>query len=113
MATTHSTVRVIQGDTWKIHGTMLDAKGSVLDISGAIIEWKLYNSSNTVSLVKTSANSEIQIVDGANGKCDIIVSSDVSKNIPVGEYSDRLRVTLAGTVSTMWRGQIEVEYSPF
>jgi hypothetical protein len=40
----HEPIEVVAGETWDIHGTLLDANGTPIDLTGATVEWVLVDS---------------------------------------------------------------------
>jgi hypothetical protein len=66
-----------------------------------------------IQVIKVSRDDgSITVVDAEAGTISITIPASKTDVRP-GEYTDALRVTIAGEPQTMWSGQIVVEGSPF
>lgn len=113
MPALHGPAALMRGDTWKIAGTLYNADGSVFNLTGAALEWKLVDA-NGAPVLDLSLNSGIAVVSAAAGTCLITVTSMQSAAIAAGAYTDQLRATaVSGDIDTMWTGTIDVRPSLF
>lgn len=113
MTEVHKVEEFAPGDTWKISGPMLDEHGEILPLTGALVEWALVDRRNAPVIEVSTVTGEVTITDADAGEVEVLLAPAVTATIPRGDYRDYLRVTIADTVSTMWRGPIKVVFSPF
>lgn len=111
MSARHKMATFYRGDEWEISGTLFDAEGKPQVLTGAQIEWALYNYAGVVA-ANASLSDDITVVAEDTGLIRIVVP-DSKTNLAVGQYQDQLRVTIDGHPKTFWIGMIEVQFSPF
>jgi len=108
----HDDIELAAGDDWLIAGTMLDQNGNPEDLTGATLEWMLFDPDGNPVLHDAQFN--INVVPQQVGNISINVSSDVTASLEAGRYTDAIRVTQAGgTKSQMWTGNILVACNMF
>ncbi len=76
------------------------------------IEWALVDSDGIPVIKVSRDNGSITVVDADADTISITIPASKTDVRP-GEYTDALRITIAGEPQTMWSGQIVVEDSPF
>ena len=108
MTETHADFLLYAGSTWAFDAALHDAACNPLDLTGAMITWRLYDAQGTVKLELTRDNG-IAIVNETGGLCRITVTAAQSKDIAQGSYRDEIVVELpTGFVSTQAVGSILV-----
>lgn len=108
----HAPIEFPKGDTFSISASLFAQDGVPLNLTGAVIEWALFDASHVV--VQTLTTSDIDVGDDpTEGLIEIILSAELSSAIPAGNYIDQLRVTVGSVVTTMWEGAVRVVYSAF
>jgi hypothetical protein len=114
MSIRHKETAFPRGDTWIIAGRLFGRDGQplALPVGGVFLEWALINESRA-KITGATSDDYIAITDRDSGLIEITVPPGITAQIGPGAYSDALRATVAGTVSTMWNGPIIVEGSPF
>jgi hypothetical protein len=95
------------GDTWYIAGDLTNTDGSALDISTALIEWRLIDGDGNAALL-LNTDTGITVTNGAGGLCMVTVPGSATVSLPVGFYTDYIVVDINGAVSTQWSGPIGV-----
>ncbi len=109
----HKTETVTRGDVWRIPGTLYDRDGNAIVLTAdTIIEWALVDAEGVPVIKVSRDDGSITVVDAEAGTIMITVPAEKTDVRP-GDYTDALRVTIAGQPHTMWNGQIVVEDSPF
>ena len=108
----HPDIEQEAGDDWTIVGTLTDANNAPLDLSSAILEWTLIDSSGNLAIPMNSAQIVI-VPPAADGIININVSNAVTVNLAPGRYTDALRVTIADLKDTLWVGIILVDADLF
>jgi hypothetical protein len=105
----HEPIEVIAGETWDIPGTLLDANGSAVDLTGATLEWALVDSGgNPVAIT-----AQVTVTDAAAGAICISVGANDTAGLDPGYYSDALRVTKPRGERSTWHGFIQVDPDRF
>jgi len=111
--TTHELLVYYIGDTILMDVTCTDAKGNVIDLTNAGIEWYLDAADGSSAAVCT-LNNGIEIAqDGPEaGKIEITVAAEVTAKYAPGYFKDQLRIiTNAGIVATQMVGLIMFKQS--
>ena len=105
----HEPIEVIAGETWDIPGTLLDANGSPIDLTGAALEWVLVDSGgNPVAIA-----AQVTMTDAASGAICISIPGSETAGLDPGYYNDGLRVTTPRGECSTWHGQIQVDANRF
>jgi hypothetical protein len=105
----HEPIEVIAGETWDIPGSLQDANGVPIDLTGAALEWALVDSGgNPVAIT-----AEVTVTDAARGAICIGLSANETAGLDPGYYTDGLRVTLQGGERSTWQGHIQVDVNRF
>ena len=105
----HEPIEVIAGEPWEIPGSLLDANGSPIDLTGAMLEWALVDSGgNPVAIT-----AEVSITDAAAGAIFISVGANDTAGLDPGYYHDGLRITMARGERFTWHGQLLVDADRF
>jgi hypothetical protein len=109
----HKTETVTRGDVWRFSGTLCDRDSKPMSLSlDIIIEWVLVGAEGVPVIKVSRDDGSITVVDAEAGTISITIPASKTDVRP-GEYTDALRITIAGEPQTMWSGQIVVEDSPF
>jgi hypothetical protein len=109
----HKTETVTRGDVWRIPGTLYDCNSKPMSLSpDIIIEWALVDAEG-VPVIKVSREDGSITIDNAEAGTISITIPAPKTDVRPGEYTDALRITIAGEPQTMWSGQIVVRDSPF
>lgn len=108
MTAIHDPLSFYCGDTWEIAGTLTDASGAPLDLTGAALQWKLDDPTGAINALTLALGSGITITGLATAGTVLIEPTAVqTAALAAGVYRDQVRVTLAdGTVTTQWVGSI-------
>lgn len=107
MTATHAPFTFYAGNTWVIDAAMHDAAGGPLDLTGAVVEWRLFL--HGTKMASLTGSNGIVITDAAKGLCRITFPAAQSAALGVGNYTDEVRVTLPdATVCTQAVGAIVV-----
>jgi hypothetical protein len=105
----HEPIEVIAGETWDIPGTLLDANGSPIDLSGATLEWVLVDrGGNPVAIA-----AEVTVTDAAAGAICISVAAEATAGLDPGYYNDGQRITMPRGERSTWNGYIQVDANRF
>ena len=108
MTETHPDFLLYSGSTWALDAALHDAACNPLDLTGAAITWRLYNTQGGIKLELTRDNG-ITVVNEIGGLCRITVTAAQSKDIAQGSYRDEIVVAMpTGFVSTQAVGSIFV-----
>lgn len=108
MTETHTDFLQYSGSTWEFDAALHDAAGNPLDLEGAAVDWRLYDSQRT-ERVHLSLSAGIEVTNAAGGLCKITVTAQQSATLAQGNYRDEIVVTLAsGFVCTQAVGAIMV-----
>lgn len=108
MTETHTDFLLYAGSTWAFDAALHDAACNPLDLTGALIAWRLYDSRGTLKLELTRDNG-IAVVNETGGLVRITVTAEQSKAIAPGSYRDEIVVTMpTGFVSWQAVGNIIV-----
>ena len=102
------------GETWSLDATCRDSLGSVINLTGATIKWRL--SLNGAPALDCSLGNGITIVSAAGGECLITVTPamQVAAGLSAAFYQHQCRVTLAdASVSDQFAGSFAVTPSLF
>ena len=110
MTARHPDFVLFAGSTWQFDAALHDANCAALDLSGAAIEWRLYDSGGTPRITAaTPPGTGITITDAVGGLCKITVAPAQTAPLAAGNYSDEIRCTLAtGFISVQSIGRITV-----
>jgi hypothetical protein len=107
MTTQHALIDFYAGDDWEIQATLLDENGDPYNLSPLpTIEWALVD--RNYNRVINGTDISISVVDAAAGKCAILVPAMTTTVLAAGTYTDTLRITIGGIVSTLSAGSIHV-----
>lgn len=111
--THHEDLEVVAGDDWAIDGTLLNADGSVTDLTTAsAVYWTLLGSDGYPILSADQAT--VAIIDPpSSGVVRISVSKAVTTGLDPGRYTDAIRVVGISLTATFWIGQILVDADPW
>lgn len=115
MALTHEQFVFYSGDHWKLELSLHDDQGAALDLTGAQVEWTLYDAATgEVVITLTVVPGEISILDPpTDGKAQVIVAPARTSTLAPGAYYDVTRAMLpSGFVSTQAVGTIMVAEVP-
>ena len=108
MTATHSPFTLYAGDTWQLDAALHDNDGTALDLTGAVILWRLRNAAQ-VLVALLSVGDGIAITDALAGLCRITLSPAQTAKFTAGNYSDEIAVTTStGFVTTQAVGPIVV-----
>jgi hypothetical protein len=112
MALQHPRADLVQGDTWKIYGTMEDDRGQVQDVTGLInaIRWVLVTEARTNAI--NGSGSTVTAVDADQGTILITVEKEVTEDVPPGRYTDYCWIDMPDGRRTKWFGEIYVHAGP-
>jgi hypothetical protein len=109
----HKTETVTRGDVWRFSSTLYDRDGNAMVLTAdTIIEWALVDA-DRIPVIKVSRDDGTITVSDANAGTIAITVPAGKTDVKPGDYTDALRITIAGEPQTMWSGQIVVEDSPF
>lgn len=99
---------VIRGDDETVEITVLKTDGTAKSITGASIEWEMYERYTRTSVVsKSTTDGDITITDGANGVFEIAIDGSDTQSLDGGRYKHEAEVTdSAGTTKTVTRGTV-------
>jgi hypothetical protein len=88
----------VAGDDWHIDGTLLDRDGNPFDLTNASIAWTLLDPSGA----PVKANATITVLDPPTaGRINIKLTGATTAALSPGRYTETLRITRAGTTSTL------------
>lgn len=106
----HADVELVAGDDWVIPFLLTDIAGSPLDLSSAVLSWTLLDpDANAIA----DLNPTIAVTAPATAGTGTIAVASAATTLPPGRYTDCMRVSITGMVSTLWIGQILVDANPF
>ncbi len=101
----HEPIEVIAGEIWDIPGSLQDANGGPIDLTGAALEWALVDSGGNPVVIA----AEVTVTDAARGAICISISANDTAGLDPGYYSDGLRVTMPSGERRTWQGHIQVD----
>jgi len=108
MTSENQNFEMYSGDTHHLDITVRDADGALMDLTGATIEWGLYDQDGTV-LVSKSTGSGITLTDPVNGVFRVTISPADTESLG-GIYRHEAQVTdLADQVATVTRGRATIK----
>lgn len=108
MTETHADFLLYAGSTWAFDAALHDAACNPLDLTGATIVWRLYDTNGAVKIELTRDNGVV-VVNEVGGIIRITTPATQSANIAQGSYRDEIVVTMpGGFVSTQAVGSIYV-----
>jgi hypothetical protein len=107
----HPALELMPGDDWVIPFALTDVNGGPLDLTQAAFAWALLDpdGNSVANLVPTITTNS----PASNGTGAIAINDAVTTDLLPGRYTDCLRVTITGAVSTVWVGFILVDANPF
>jgi hypothetical protein len=106
----HADVELVAGDDWVIPFLLTDSTGSPLDLSSAVLSWMLLDpDANPIA----DLNPTIGITAPPTAGTGTITVANTVTTLSPGRYTDAMRVSITGAVSTLWIGQILVDANPF
>lgn len=106
----HGDVELMAGDDWVIPFLLTDVSGNPLDLSAATLSWTLLDpDANIVA----DLNPTVAVTAPATAGAGTITVADAVTTLPPGRYTDCMRASITGIVSTLWIGQILVDANPF
>lgn len=100
-----ATVRVPQGDTRFVPFSLSEGDGSILELDGATILWKLQDTrtrEDVLSLDDTGVS--VRNRDDANGEFEIHIEPEATMDIPSSDYREVLTIIDGGGNRTTWVG---------
>lgn len=100
------------GDNRDLQVTIKDAAGAVVNITGAALTWALSKGNGSdgprgTALVTKTVGSGITIVDGANGRADIVLVPADTEAL-AGDYYHELQLVAGGSSSTVLYGTVTI-----
>ena len=96
--TDHEDTNFVAGDDWHIGGSLLDRNGDPLDLTNASIAWTLLDPNGA----PVKANAIITVLDPPTaGMVNIKLTAATTGTLLPGRYTEALRITRAGTTSTL------------
>ena len=108
MTTTHAQFLLYTGDTWTFDAALHDNAGAALNLTGAVILWKLRDGAGNLK-ASLSVGAGIEVTNAAGGLCTITVPPALTAMLAAGSYDDEIAVTTAdGFVTTQAVGGITV-----
>jgi hypothetical protein len=94
-------IELTSGDYFEINANIFDKKGNPKDVSGFTFQWTMN------AIIKTIGNG-ITIVDGINGKIQIVLTTEDTKNF-YGTYEHRVVMTdVSGHSTTVLKGLAKI-----
>lgn len=109
-----STQRDLQftfGEHWRVDFEVKDGDGSVVNLTGATIQWRLVTPTGTTAMTR-SVGDGLTVTNATSGFCNLSVTPAHQTTASIaeeGNYSYEFRVTTSGgTVSTNARGALTV-----
>jgi hypothetical protein len=111
--TVHDPIDFVCGDNWEISGSLQDASGNPLSLTGATIQWKLDSIDGATNFLTLAIGSGISITDLPSATIFVNATSAQTAALASGNYRDWLSVKLAdGSVLTEWTGVIRAAPLP-
>jgi hypothetical protein len=105
----HKPWKFFAGDTWLMGFTCVDQSGVPYNITQAsALEWKLDDATRAANLFTLELGAGVTITDPLNGGCAAVLSAAQTATLTAGNYTDQLRLTLAGVVMVQSFGVITV-----
>lgn len=96
MTETHTDFLLYAGSTWAFDAALHDAACNPLDLTGALIAWRLYDARGALKLELTRDNG-IEVINETGGLVRITVTATQSQAINApGAYHDEIVVTMPG-----------------
>lgn len=97
---------MFKGDTKVLEVTVKDQDDAVVDISGTLIKWQLAKKSkDTTALIsKSTVDGSITIVDGPNGRFNVLLEPEDTEELPAKAYYHEAEVNDGGLISTVMTG---------
>src|SRR5262245_27958897 len=105
----HDAFTAVAGDDWEIRATLTDENDNPYT-TGQIL-WALLDDKGQ-SRIGTGGYT-VAAIDAANGKYAIMVPASVTKPLPLGAYTDAVRIVVGGITSTLSYGLIYVMADPW
>jgi len=103
----HKPWKFFAGDTWLMGFACVDQSGVPYDLTRALaIEWKLDDASRTVNKFTLNLGTGVSVVDPINGQVVVMVQPASTTTLPAADYTDQLRVTMAGVTMVVSFGVI-------
>lgn len=113
MAEPHPDYEFYAGDEWLIDGVLHNPDGSVMDLTGATVEWAMEDAEGNVILSTRNSTASVAIIDAPTGRVRATVDKTKSA-VASGTYYDQCRsVDAAGNPGTQTAGVIVVKKSFF
>lgn len=103
----------LSGDDRTLAFQVVDSDGNAIDISGATVEWRLfereYETGDSAAVLKGS-DADVELVtdnrvDTTNGEWEIRVDGEATDEL-YGEYHHRPRVVQSDDTEASWKGSI-------
>ena len=100
-----TTVRVPQGDTRFVPFSLSEDDGSILELDGATILWKLQDTRTREDILSLEdAGVSVKNRDDANGEFEIHIEPEATMDIPSSDYREVLIIEDGGGNRTTWVG---------
>ncbi len=107
-------LRIYQGSTQDIVVTVTDAMDAAVVLTGAAIVWRLALSLQaSTALLDKQVGSGIAITDAVAGIATVSLTAADTAGLAPGTYIHEMRITKAGTVSTVFQAHLTILDSIF
>jgi hypothetical protein len=105
----------IHRETWTIVAELCDDDGEPLDLSGAVVKWRIAPTRAIDQAKEFSSSSEISInAPASSGRVVIVIPPSAQEDLRPGRYRHELRVELPdGSVSTQIVGAMTLRSTLF
>jgi hypothetical protein len=98
-----------QGDTLALDFDSVDEAGDVVSLIGATIRWQLSKASRKTALISKEIGAGITVTDAAGGLYTVLLEPVDTLDLQGTFYYEVEVVDADGRVSTVRRGEIEIE----
>ena len=106
MALTHRTFEFYVGDTWTMNASLHDRDGNPLDLTDAVVIWRLRDDISNAIVATATIDEGIALVDAVNGAIVITLAASATALLPAGNYLDEIRIIIGDLTETQAIGPI-------